>query len=68
MITVYRSMSIPVTLYAVVKCPQLLGSAGEEVFQRYLQTIRDFNAELSGSGSSPRGGVAGGVASSRIRI
>lgn len=51
-------MSIPVTLYAVVKCPQLLGPGGELLFQSYLHTIHKFNAELSGG---VKGGHISGV-------
>lgn len=40
-------MSIPVTLYAVVKCPQLLDENAAFVLQNYLQSVCDFDRELS---------------------
>ena len=44
-------MSIPITLYAVIKCPQFLeGGGAVKLFQNYMQTISDFNVELSNSG------------------
>lgn len=43
----FRSMSIPVTLYAVIKCPQLLGEDGKKLLQGYLHNVRKFNTELS---------------------
>ena len=43
-----RCMSIPVTLYAVVKRPQLLEEEGATLFQQYLQSINSFNATLGG--------------------
>lgn len=57
---VIRCMSIPVTLYGVVKCPKLLGGAAAvKLFQDYLQSICDFNAELSNEGIRGHGGDGG---------
>ena len=51
---VHRCLSIPVTLYAVVKCPQLLEGGGAKLFQDYLQTLHDFNSELGGGATVAR--------------
>lgn len=55
-------MSIPVTLHAVVKRPQLLEGGGAKLLQVYLQALRDFNAELrsSGCGDVGMGGANSG--------
>lgn len=51
-------MSIPVTLYAVVKSPQLLEGGGAKLFQDYLRAVHSFNTKL---GSTVVGGAVGGV-------
>ncbi len=41
-------MSVPVTMYSIMKRPQLLGGgAAEGLLQNYLQTIHNFNTQLS---------------------
>ena len=50
-------MSIPVTLYAVIKCPQLLEGSAALVFQKYQQTVRDFNLELCSKKEKSKSGT-----------
>lgn len=62
----FRCMSIPVTLYAVLKCPQLLEGNAAFIFQKYQQTMRDFDSELCSSREKNRGNtltLGGGLAS-----
>jgi len=42
-------MSIPVTMYAVVKRPALLGESAALVFQSYVDSISEFDRQLAGS-------------------
>ena len=61
----FRCMSIPVTLYAVLKCPQLLEGNAAFVFQKYQQSLHDFDSELSSRSEKSRGSrlkLGGGAA------